>query len=79
MPKLDNLDKFIEADGQKDRQPYNAVIEQSAAKKNRWARGDLNSGSPPCKGGGFGAYYDEKSCSSIIQHLVDASWQPYEV
>ena len=48
VPKLDNLDKFIEKRGQEDQEPQNALIDQR--NKKRCARGDSNARPSPCKG-----------------------------
>jgi hypothetical protein len=44
VPKLDNLDKFIDAIGQDDKEPYEALIDQKKPKNDGLGRirtGDL--------------------------------------
>jgi hypothetical protein len=44
VPKLDNLDKFVEGIGQEDQEPYNALIDQKNPKTDGLGRirtGDL--------------------------------------
>jgi hypothetical protein len=52
VPKLDNLDKFIEGMGQNDQEPLEAPIDQKNP-KNEWARPDSNRRPPPCQDGGI--------------------------
>ena len=49
MPKLDNLDKFVEGPSQEAQELNNALINQSTQKR-KWARGDSNARPPPCEG-----------------------------
>jgi hypothetical protein len=52
VPKLDNLDKFVEGMDQEDQEPQEATIDQKES-KNQWARPDSNRRPPPCQDGGF--------------------------
>jgi len=63
---------------EKQYEPAAALVYQNN-RKNRWARPDSDRRPPPCEGGGIRAYYDKEGCGPVIEHLVDTSWQPYEV
>ena len=52
LDKLDNLDKFVESNGQinsRSKAPQSPLFRQSTP-KNQWARPDSNRRPPPCEG-----------------------------
>jgi hypothetical protein len=58
LDKLDNLDKFVESNGEinpRSKSSPEPVI-SSKHPKNRWARPDLNRRPPPSHGGGFSVF-----------------------
>jgi hypothetical protein len=52
LDKLDNLDKFVESNGQKNSQQKSSSepVISSKHPKKRWARPDSNRRPPPCEG-----------------------------
>ena len=54
VPKLDNLDKFMDGIRQEDQEPQEVPIDQSTS-KIKWARPDSNRRPPPCQDGVFEA------------------------